>query len=209
MKNNKLIIIICLIVGAGIMSWTTYLKEYDQQDTVNIHTFPKEINGWTSEELPITDDEYDILETRNAFTRKYTGPEGEVVYMFTVYSQFNRKVAHPPEVCYTGSGIKVVSNVVDTIPVPEQGMDIKAHKLALERRHVKQVAYYWFKVGDSFTASYWKQQLQIALKNLIGKPEGSALIRVSATHNGDDSAATESIKQFVRLVLPSIQKHLP
>ncbi len=209
MKNKKLIIILLLIVAAGIMSWTTYLKEYDQKDTISIHSFPKEINGWTSEELEITDDEYAILETRNAFTRKYTGPEGQVVYMFTVYSQYNRKVAHPPEVCYTGSGIKVISNTVDTIPVPEQNVTIKAHKLALERRRYKQVAYYWFKVGDTFTASYWKQQLRIAFKNLIGQPEGSALIRVSATHDGDDQQAVADIKQFTRLALPAIYKHLP
>lgn len=209
MKNNKLTIILLLIVGAGVMSWTTYLKDFDQQDTVSIHSFPKEIGGWTSEELPITDDEYAILETRNAFTRKYTGPEGQVVYLFTVYSQYNRKVAHPPEVCYTGSGIKVVGNTVDTIPVPEYNLTIKAHKLALERRRLKQVAYYWFKVGDAFTASYWKQQAKIAFKNLIGRPEGSALIRVSATHNGDEAQAVADIKQFTRLAMPAIYKHLP
>ena len=38
--------------------------------------FPKEIDGWTSEELTITDDEYAILETRNAFIREYTNAAG-------------------------------------------------------------------------------------------------------------------------------------
>lgn len=209
MKVNKLTVIILLIVAAGVMSWTTYLKEFNEEDTVSIHSFPTEINGWVSEELPITEDEYAILETRNVFTRKYTGPAGQVVYLFTVYSQYNRKVAHPPEVCYTGSGIKVVSNTVDSIPVPELDVTIKAHKLQLERRHLKQVAYYWFKVGNSFTPSYWHQQIQIAFKNLIGRPEGSALIRVSAVHGGDDQRAVEDIKEFTRLVLPAIYKHLP
>ncbi|MCA9404307.1 MAG: EpsI family protein [Candidatus Omnitrophica bacterium] len=209
MKINKYIIILLLIVGAGAVSWTTYLKEFNEEDTVSIHSFPQEINGWVSEELPITEDEYAILETRNVFTRKYTGPKGQIVYFFTVYSQYNRKVAHPPEVCYTGSGIKVVSNTVDAIPIPEHNVTIKAHKLRLERRHLKQVAYYWFKVGDTFTPSYWQQQLRIAIKNLLGRPEGSALIRVSAVYNGDDQQAVEDIKEFTRLVLPAIYKHLP
>ena len=106
-------------------------------------------------------------------------------------------------------GIKVVSNTVDAIPIPEHNVTIKAHKLRLERRQLKQVAYYWFKVGDSFTPSYWQQQLRIAIKNLLGRPEGSALIRVSAVYNDDDQQAVEDIKEFTRLVLPAIYKHLP
>ena len=200
---------IVLLAISGVVSWTTYLKDYNQQDTVSIHTFPKEINGWVSEESPISDDEYAILETRNAFVRKYTSPKGQEVYLFTVYSQNNRKVSHPPEVCYTGSGIQVSSNVIDTIEVPANKLTIKAHKLGLDQRYYKQIAYYWFKVGKSFTPSYWHQQLKIAFKNLIGRPEGSALIRVSAIVEGDESQTVADIKEFTRLIMPHLFEHLP
>lgn len=209
MKDKKIIFVIGLVLISGIVSWTTYLKDYKQEDTVSIHTFPKEINGWVSEEMTITDVEYAILETRNAFVRKYTGPQGQEVYLFTVYSQNNRKVSHPPEVCYSGSGYQVSSNIIDTIPVPAKNMAITAHKLVLEHGEYKQIAYYWFKVGESFTPSYWKQQMLIAFKNLVGKPEGSALIRVSASVNGNEGKAVADIKEFTALMIPHIFEHLP
>lgn len=209
MKNKKLIAVFVLVAVSGIVSWSTYLREYIQEDTVNIHTFPKEINGWVSEEIPISDVEYAILETHNAFVRRYTNPQGKEVYMFTVYSQKNRKVSHPPEVCYTGSGIRVSSNVIDTIHVPEGNITIKAHKLGLEQRNFKQIAYYWFKVGKSFTPSYFKQQLMILTKNFVGRPESSALIRVSATVLTDEESAVADIKEFTTVMLPHIFQHLP
>ena len=208
MKNKKLIIIFILLALSGAVSWNTYLKEYNQEDTVDIHIFPKEIAGWTSEELPITEDEYAILETRNVFARKYKGPKGQEIYFFTIYSQYNRKVSHPPEVCYTGSGVKVASNVVETVDVASD-RTIDMHKLLLEHKLYRQIAYYWFKIGESYTPSYWKQQITITVNNLIGKPKGSALIRVSAGIRSTPEAAEADIKEFIRLIYPKLNQYLP
>ena len=56
--------VLILLLFSGIFSWKLYFKEYTQQDTVNIHNFPKTIGEWTSEELTITEHEYDILEQK-------------------------------------------------------------------------------------------------------------------------------------------------
>ncbi|MBP9853832.1 MAG: EpsI family protein [Candidatus Omnitrophica bacterium] len=209
MKNQKLFIIIGLFVISGIVSWSTYLKEYTETDTVNIHLFPKEINGWVAEEVPITDDEYAILETKNVFIRRYTNAEGKEVFLFMIYSQRNRKVSHPPEVCYTGSGMRVASNEIDNISVPNSNLIIPAHKLGLEYHQYKQIAYYWFKVGESFTPSYFKQQIMIAANNFFGKPKSSALIRVSATVSKDEASVVSDIKEFSTLIIPYIFQYLP
>ena len=210
MKKNQtsFFVIIGLFLLSGMFSWRLYFKVYSQSDTVDIHVFPKEVAGWTSEEIEITDHEYDILETRNAFTRKYTNQKGREVYLFIVYSQSNRKVSHPPEICYTGSGATLISSVSRIIDVGD--FAVRANKIFVEYGKYQQYMYYWFKVGDTFTSNYWKQQSLIAIKTLFGKPSSSALIRLSSTIKGDDiEEAAGDIEDFAKVITPLLFTYLP
>ncbi len=209
-KNFSYILILILFFCSGAVSWNLYFKEYSQKDTVDINKFPKIIGEWTSKEVPISEGDYAILETRNAFIRNYTNVAGEKVQIFIVYSQNNRKVSHPPELCYTGSGARVLSNVPATIPL-QNAKAIEGNRVLVERGRTQQVLYYWFKVGDSFTGNYWKQQILIGLKTLTGKPASSALIRLSSTiKNGKtEKEALDIIKKFVPAIIPYIPTYLP
>jgi len=203
------ILLVIFLTMAGTVSWSVFFKEYKQQDTVNIHRFPREIGEWKSSDLPIEEDAYAILETRNVFTREYKSPRGKEVYLMLVYSQNNRKVSHPPEICYTGSGVSILSNQLVKIPLNSK-VSIKVNRLFVEQGNTQQMMYYWFKVGDTFTSNYWKQQLLIVWKTLLGKPASSALIRVSVAIDAAGTHKTdETINEFVQLVTPYLWDYLP
>lgn len=207
--RNYTFIIIFFIVSAAI-SWQLYFKVYSQKDTVSIHSFPKDIREWTAEELPITKQEKAILETDNVFARRYTNPRGEEVYLFIVYSQNNRKVSHPPEVCYTGSGATILSSVHDSFDSDSGDVRVITNRITLEQGKGRQIMFYWFKVGDTFTPNYWKQQCLIAVKSLLGQPSSSALIRISTDIEKDgEDAAIQRMKKFGQLILPLLDQHLP
>jgi len=204
----KFFIIILLCIASGIVSWHMYFKEYLQSDTVNIHIFPMQIGKWHAEEIPISKQDYAILETKNAFVRRYTDNKGNEVYLYIVYSQHNRKVSHPPELCYSGAGNLIIDKSIVTLPVGKKG--VKAVRLFMERGHLQHIAYYWFKVGDSFTTSYWKQQALIALKTILGQSSSSALIRISTIIHGDRiKEAENTVKLFSREIAPLLKKYLP
>jgi len=211
--NKSYILIIAMLLIAGAVSWNLYFGVYRQKDTVSIHEFPRTIGKWASEDLPISDKEKAILETDNVFVRRYTNSvEGKEVYLFIVYSQNNRKVSHPPEVCYTGSGAAILSSVHNSFPSGINDEEIKVNHLTIEKRTFKQMFFYWFKVGDAFTSNYWKQQGLIALKSFLGQPASSALIRVSADIKGagtDEDKAIADAKEFSQLILPYLKQYLP
>ena len=210
LKNKKYLAIIGLLALSAIMSWNFYFRQYMAKDTVDITLFPQVIQAWTAEDLPLSETDYAILETRNVFVRCYTSAQGDKVYLFIVYSQNNRKVSHPPEVCYAGGGVSIVDHTLDSIVVSSKNLLVDANRLSLEKGNARQIAFYWFKVGDSFTSSYWKQQLLIAIKTLLGRPASSALIRISAdVVNRDDTEAVRKIKDFAQLTIPLILQHLP
>jgi len=212
-KSISFFIVIALLVFSGIVSWNSYFRNYWQSDTVSIHLFPKVIGEWSSEEIPITDKEKAILETDNVFTRKYATQDGKEVYLFVVYSQNNRKVSHPPEICYVGSGVSVVEKSQNTI---EGGVNqvkksvIEVNSLKLSKGQTEQIAFYWFKVGNSFTQSYLKQQILIVLKSFLQQPASSALIRISATvKEKNDLESVSQIKEFGQLIVPYLWEYLP
>ena len=207
-------LVIGLFIVVGTISWRMYFREYRQKDTVNIHIFPKKIGPWTAKEIPISEKDYAILETHNAFTRRYTNTAGESVYLFIVYSQNNRKVSHPPELCYTGSGASVLgkSDVrTDIQPKSSSTKSLNVKKVLIEQNGIRQVLYYWFKVGDGFTSNYWTQQALIAIKTFTRQPASSALIRVSMTipPDGTEKDTEEVLRRFIAAIMPSIQQYLP
>jgi EpsI family protein len=219
-KDLKFYVIIAILALACVFSWSYYFHVYSQKDTVDIKQFPKQIRNWSSEDLIITEEEYAILETRNAFARKYFTPDGKAVLLYIIYSQNNRKVSHPPEVCYTGSGMSVLSHSTFTVPGMEnqkfdepkmaKNLPLRINRLMLERGQSKEVSFYWFKVGDKFTPSYWGQQFLIAIKTLSGKKSSSAMIRVSAAVLQEDVKKAESdTVEFIQMISPKLFTFLP
>jgi EpsI family protein len=194
-----------------VLSWNLYFTNFSEKDTVKIIEFPKTIGSWTSEELPISKEDLSMLETDNAFVRRYTNREnGEEVYLYIVYSQHNRKVAHPPELCYTGAGVSIIQNVHDPIPVEFKSLTIPTNRLKLLRKNYEHLAFYWFKVGEKFTANYWEEQILIAFNTLVGSKSGSSLIRVSAdVVNDNQEKAIRNVKSFTNLITPALFQYLP
>jgi len=89
-------------------------------------------------------------------------------------------------------------------------MSIDVRRLKIEKGRIMQIFAYWFKVGDSFTSNYWKQQGLIAFKSLLGQPASSALIRISSTvKDNNDADATQLIKKFGKLIVPHLKLYLP
>lgn len=207
-KKNKVLVITALLIFVGAISWQSFFRQYTQSDTVNIHLFPKEIAGWQGTEVPISDHDYDILETRNAFTRVYRSPQGAEIMLFVVYSQNNRKVSHPPEICYTGSGAAIVGKGLAKFDT--QSGSIYFNRVAVEFGETKEAMYYAFKVGKGFTPNYWNQQIQIAFKALLGQPASSALIRLSMTANGKSEEELDAVaREFFRDIFPAVAPYLP
>lgn len=206
-SKSKYVLLVGLFLLSGLVSWRLYFKAYNQRDAMDIHSFPKHIGDWIGQDIPMSEKDYEMLETRNAFTRAYKNSKGQTVYLFIVYSKDNRKVSHPPEICYTGSGATIISRKPAQVML-DNGHVLKATKLLLEYNFTHHVAYYWYMVGGNFTPNYWVQQLLFSFQNLLGRSTSSALIRVStgatAAHDewGFDSA--QIAKDFIKVMLPAL-----
>ncbi|MBF0504430.1 MAG: EpsI family protein [Candidatus Omnitrophica bacterium] len=202
--------IVFLLILTVIISWGFYFNDYHQKDTISIKNFPLSIDNWTSQELPIDKADLAVLETKNAFLRRYTDAWGRSVNLYIVYSQSNPKATNPPEVFYEENGVSIIDKGKKYLIIASSNLAFKVNWLLLDDNQNQQIAYYCFKVGGIYTHSYWKEQFLVALNNIIRKKAGNALIRISTDIvNGREKEATNLINEFASLIIPQLLKNLP
>lgn len=205
--NNKNFFIVVMILGmVSIFGFNSYLPaRFDSVLKIKVADFPKTIGVWISTDIPLSERDYQILETRNLFVRDYKNHKGDSVYFYLVYSEDNRKVSHPPEVCYMGSGV----SIVDKSPV-QMTNSIKATKMVVEKADSRQLVVYWYKAGNLYTDKYLKQQIKIVTDRMFGRRTSGALIRLSTyIKNNDPEATLNLIKSFCAQVVPLLERYIP
>lgn len=206
MNNKAFVIVVVILAFVAAVGFMSYLPErFDAAAKVKVADFPMEIGGWKATEITLSDRDYEILETRNLFVRDYKNASGDMVTLYVVYSENNRKVTHPPELCLTGGGLTIVDKATAQLTGT-----LRAVKLTVEKGDARELVVYWFKAGNLNTDRYVKQQLKVVFDLLFGKRASCALIRMSArVKDNNEDAALSLIKAFSAQVEPLLAKYVP
>jgi len=205
MKSNTLgfIAIVILLSLTSILSLNLFFKERIARDQFDIHKFPYKIGQWKGQDLEVTEREYKILETRNLISRQYVNPSDEAIWLFIIYSETNRKVFHPPEMCIMGSGLRMVDKTKDEIETG--GGKISANKLYLEKDDYKEITLYCYKAGKLYTYNYYLQQAYLAFHQIFGKNIAGATIRVSAPLIKNEQATLAILRNFLKESIETLE----
>ncbi len=198
------IIVIVLLVITSFFSLNLFFRQRTDSDKLDIRTFPHTVGNWKGKDLDVTEKEYKILETRNLISREYANPAGEKIYLFVIYSETNRSVFHPPEVCFIGSGITIADKQCESIDMGKN--EFLANKLYLEKGDTKHIALYCYKSGNLYTDSYYMQQIHFAVNQLLGKGRGGATIRVSMLMRKSEEETLSFLKSFLKDVIRKSEK---
>lgn len=207
MNNKTFLIATAILSVVAVFGFITYLPtRIDSSSKINVTEFPKKIGQWSSTDIPISESDYEILETRNLIVRDYKNPKGESVQLYLIYSEDNRKVSHPPEVCYMGSGVTVADKTQTRI-----SDSVTANKLLVEKEHARQLVVYWYKAGGLNTDKYLQQQLKVVADRTFGKRTSGALIRMTfdLTKDKDQDYGLNLIKSFYAEIAPLLDKYVP
>jgi EpsI family protein len=206
MNNKTFYIVLSILLVIASISLASYLPaRSDVALKIKVTDFPLKIGEWQGKDIPIPERDYEILETRNLFVREYKNRKNESVYLYLIYSEDNRKVSHPPEVCFLGSGM----TITDKSPIKILN-SINAIKMLVEKQNVREMVVYWFKAGRLYTDNYLKQQIKIVIDRIFGKRTAGALIRLSAVIKDDDTeGAVRLITSFTESFTPLLAKYVP
>lgn len=197
--KNKTVGCISLVVLLSITSFFSinlYFQQRSAHDQVDIMTFPYNIGDWKGRDLEVEELAYDILETRNLILREYTNSSNEQIYLFIIYSETNRAVFHPPEVCLIGSGIKIIDKKTEEVDFGRK--TFLTNKLYTKKDDYESLVLYSYKSGDFYTDNFYLQQGHFAFNQLFGKQVKGATIRVSMQIKEDEEFTLVTLKNFLR-----------
>ena len=168
---------------------------------------PVDIGPWAMvDERGPSEDEKRILETDAILTRTYSRGTPPQCDLSVVFARDNRRVAHPPEICYKGSGWMVEKRSVVEFPV--DGAPFRANRLLLLRGNARLLVLYWYKAGPTCTENYLTMQWNIVKTHLTRRGSSSALCRVSAisTEPEKDNEVVATLREFAAIAIPAVNK---
>ena len=201
--NISFIVLIAMLTISGVFSFNLFMRQRAQKDLLDIHKFPLQFGEWKGKDFQITDMEYRILETRNLISREYVNPAGEKIYLFIVYSETNRSVFHPPEVCLVGSGVEIVDKRPEEVRLGSRSFS--ANKLFVGKGKANLLVLYCFKAANLYTDSYPLQQAYFAMHQLFGRRTQGATIRVSMPLVKDEQATLSKAKDFLVQIIKTVE----
>ena len=205
--TKRYIIAVILLSIIAVVTFGAYSTR-DNSGVLYAQDVPMIVGDWYGRDIPMDERTYEVLETKDAFMREYVNPSGGKVLLAVVCAANNRKVTHPPEVCFAGGGWSRTSKDIQTVRAGSK--TVKANRLILQKDTETQVALYLYKAGEKLTPNYYLQQFNIILNGMLHKNVSSALMRISSHSAGDDvEDATERVKRFARQVIPILEKYLP
>lgn len=208
MFDRKYAFIVVILLVTILISKTFYLSDFTR-NTFIIHEFPETIEKWRSVDLPIERADKSVLESTNTALYRVYSRDGDRVYLYIVYSKSNPRVTNPPDICYKYAGISILDKGKKTITMVNPDSIFRVNWLISDNKRNQQISYYFYKVGETYTTSYWKQQALVALNNLVGRRSGSALIRISVDIHHGQEEAIRRINEFTALLIPQLYKNLP
>lgn len=203
MKNKNFLIILIILIAVAIACNAP--TRINSKSEIQMSAFPKEIGEWKGEDVPISERDYEILETRNLIMRDYRNPKEDSVYLYIIYSEDNRRALHPPEICYSGGGATIVEKSV--VPITNS---LKANRFIIEDKDSRELVVYWFKSTNLNTYSYLKQQVKIVADRMMRKKTYGAMIRISVMiKDNNPNAALTLIRGFTKEIEPLLAKYVP
>jgi len=196
--------VVVMLVVASVLSLQLFFRERTMHDVVDIRKFPAKLGVWTGKDHLLTEKEYDILETRNLFTREYSDRSGRKIFLFIIYSETNRSVFHPPEVCMVGSGFNIVNKERAEVVSPSRKFYV--NKLNTQKGDFKELVLYSYKAGDLYTDNFYLQQAYLAFHQVLGRRVPGATIRVSMPIIGDEKKTLATLRQFLGDVVKAVDQ---
>ena len=174
-----------------------FSSSMDSNESI-VRTVPKEMGDWLGHDLPLDERTYEILETRNVLSRQYKNFQGDRVNLLIVSSNKDRRVAHPPEVCYITSNFTIVDERVEDFSWGKGLISVKRF-VAQDKKNpsLREKVLYVYKVGNRYTSNYFSQQLLFAWDRATRRESQIVLIRLS----GSEESA---FKKFLPEVLAQL-----
>lgn len=206
-RNRQIIIILLLVVFAGgVVSYSTTNTNKESKHILD--AIPFTFQNWRGENLELTADVLNILQTESILVREYRNDKGDKVTLAVVYYPDNKLGFHQPESCLGGIGYTIVEDGIKNLNFSlSTNYSLQVKWLHYNRNQTHELIYYFYETNDYITPNYLSFRWQMLLNQLKYKQTNGALIRVS-TPIQRNSPPEKILQEFLFKIFPFIENYI-
>ena len=170
---------------------------------------PETLGTWTaSKELPLDDDELELLQLSDYVSRVYVSPEQGVVLVYVGYYRSQRTGAtyHSPLNCLPGSGWFVQETDYAAVPGAPAA---RVKRLVIAKERQRSVVLYWYHDRGRVITNEYAAKAYLIWDGLRWNRTDGALVRITAPVDTTVEAATEKGLRFLAAFWPALHRRLP
>ena len=199
MKKSNYFLFLGILSLAAIFPIASPFSEkgVDLEHTI-FNRVPVQMGEWMGHDLALDEKTYEILETRNVLSRIYQNSRNESVHLMIVASHKDRRVAHPPEVCYLSSHYSILNSGKEIFQW--NGQTVRFNRFVAQdtknKAHQENVMYV-YKVGKLFTDNYFSQQLLFSWNRATRQETEVQLIRLDGEKSAPFQIFLESLLPYL------------
>lgn len=180
---------------------------------LSLQSFPRTFLGWSSIDVPLSEDVLEVLGPGDFLTRDYTrDPKTPAVGLFIAYfpSQRSGDTIHSPKNCLPGAGWVPLSSDRVSLDLPGKA-PFQANRYLIARGQDRQLVLYWYWAHERAVASeYWAKYYLVTDSIRMRRSDGS-LIRLTTKFMPGESidSAQGRLLALADNISPVIDKYVP
>ena len=203
----RILILVVVLAIAGVYARVLASSRAVATGLPRLEAVPAAFPGWTSQEVPLSENAAGVLAADVTLQRYYQREDGASVWLFLAYfsdQQVNSQI-HSPRQCIPGSGWNVLGVDDDTVDLA-QGRS-PATCMRLQRSGApEQRMLYWFRTRSGTVTGEYALKWDLMRNALARRPTDAVFIRYLAEMQ--DEAAMRSLVQtldpFVHSLLAEV-----
>jgi EpsI family protein len=219
MRSPRFWLVIALLVSTALI-----LQSRGDADRIPVSQplsqMPEHLDGWTAQDVPLTDDTLAVLGKGDFLNRVYTDRPAAnssttrraPISLFIGYfpSQRTGQTMHSPQNCLPGAGWTFDSQRYTSLE-DINGKQYKVGEYVISNGDIKQFVIYWYQAhGRSIPNEYRAKLYMVADAIRMNRTDG-ALVRVITQVLPSESldSARERATQFTQQMAPNLPRFIP
>jgi EpsI family protein len=182
---------------------------------------PEQLDGLTSQDIPLTDDTLSVLGKGDFLNRVYVGPQASAegraiktapISLFIGYfpSQRTGQTMHSPQNCLPGAGWTFDSQRYASLQ-DINGKNYRVGEYVISNGDVKQFVIYWYQAHGRSIPNEYKAKLYMVADAIRMNRTDGALVRVITQVLPSESleSARDRATEFTRHMAPNLPRFIP
>ncbi|MEZ4588516.1 MAG: EpsI family protein [Gemmatimonadales bacterium] len=200
-----------MLLGVGCLLNFSVAAQRTMELQAPLTTLPRELGGYTGEDLPIPDDQARVAAASSSLLRLYTRDSANFsVYVGFYARQRQGQTIHSPKNCLPGSGWEPLASRREVVPTPDG--EIRANRFLIANRSEQALVYYWYQGRGRTESNEYKVKVDLVRDAALRRRSEESLVRVVVPLPTDTTrfGAADSLARAVAVeVHHALQSILP